>query len=94
MDEHMRWMNEIEYVLSVLLSVDEHHERHDGGVMLPTMTLLLPPLFVNSLLLGDLPQRPQILTTIPVEEDRLEDVLIKRGFGYPLIISSGPDRFP
>ena len=64
------------YLLGVPLAVDEHHPRNGAGVVLPPVTLLFPPLFIYPLLLVDVIPRPKLLGTVPVQEDRLKNMLL------------------
>ena len=54
------------------LPVEEHHPRNSSRIVLPTVTLLLPPLFGNDLVLGYLGSGPHIFAASLVQEDGLE----------------------
>lgn len=60
------------------LPVYHHHPRNSSAIVLPTVTLLLPPLLHYDLVWADLVLAPQVAAPIFIEEYSLENVLIQR----------------
>lgn len=58
----------------VYLAVDAHHPGYCSGIVLPPVTLLFPPLFVDDVLGFDVAPAPFLAASVTVEEDGLEDV--------------------